>query len=142
MLQINLETFYLSTFQESMIDAVTGISGSGPAYMYLIIGKLFYRCRMHHMTQDGRSTPKTPKQFTELRFFEWLPCRWHSFVIAFCVIQLKLPRENQVFTLKLAKVHYYYASFPIPYYNFFKDGLDLCLIMFGMCSMAEAIMFK
>ena len=25
--------------QEAMIDAVTGISGSGPAYMYIIIGR-------------------------------------------------------------------------------------------------------
>ena len=29
---------------ESHIDAVTGISGSGPAYMYMIIGKYRAKC--------------------------------------------------------------------------------------------------
>ena len=35
----------ISSQQESMIDAVTGISGSGPAYMYLIIGEIFETCQ-------------------------------------------------------------------------------------------------
>ena len=42
--------------------------------------------------------------------------------------QVNLPRVNLVFTLKSSKIHYYFARFSIPYFNFLLYYILLYII--------------